>query len=200
MGKVILLTGAPATGKSTLRAKLAEALPTLKEFDYGQRLREAKAERGTSISYADLRTQSSQVIHSSDVKKLDEQIIGEIATIRREYDVLIDSHAVTREHFGFRAIPFSLSQLSRLMLDAVMVLSCDPPELLKRMDHNREGRRDVTQTQALQHQTLQQSLALTYAVACGCPLYLIDVTSLDPEGVLQEARNAMRTVGVSGVG
>jgi len=130
MGKVILLTGAPATGKSTLRARLAEVLPTVRGFDYGQRLREAIAERGQSISYAELRAQSSEVIHSSDVRELDEQIIEEIATARREFDVLIDSHAVTREQFGFRAIPFSLSQLSRLKLDAVMVLSCDPPELL----------------------------------------------------------------------
>jgi hypothetical protein len=55
MGKVVLLTGAPGVGKSTLRSALSCRVPGLQAFDYGKLLlsvRRLKASRSSIRSFA----------------------------------------------------------------------------------------------------------------------------------------------------
>jgi len=196
MGKVVLLTGAPATGKSTLRRALSERIPNLRAFDYGQLLMERKADQGIKLRYDQLRRRSSAVIEPTDVASLDERVVAGVRGLRRTMHVLIDSHAVTREVYGFRAIPFSLDRLRRLRLDAVLVLRCDPRCLVERIRERAEGRQDVTVELAREHQALQAGLGLTYAVACGCPAYILDTTSTDESGVVDAACEILAAVGI----
>src|SRR5580698_7304074 len=107
MGKVTLLTGAPGTGKSTLRRSLEPCINGLQHFDYGELLLRCVERQGATLSYSELREQSSSVISPADVLATDEWVIAEIKRLRIVSDVIIDSHALTREEYGFRAIPFS---------------------------------------------------------------------------------------------
>lgn len=198
MGKVILLTGAPATGKSTLRRGLTTHFSSLKPFDYGQLLIARKARSsGTELAYSELRQRSSEIVQAEDVKSLDEEVISEINRLREKSDVILDSHAVTREKYGFRAVPFSSEQLSRLRFDAVLVLRCDPDETLRRIQHAPDGRRQVTLELAREHQHLQETVALTYSIACGCPFFVIDTTSKNEADVEAEATLLLQGVGLA---
>ena len=94
----------------------------------------------------------------------DDWVIAEIGRLRAKSHVLIDSHALTREGFGFRAIPFSRQQLEDLRLDAVIALRCDPDVLIARVAHDPSGRREMTTELAREIQILQESLGLTYSV------------------------------------
>jgi adenylate kinase len=70
LGKVVLLTGAPGVGKSTLRTvALAYRFPALQAFDYGKLLLERKAAEGVKVKmeYRELREKSSSVITPTDV-------------------------------------------------------------------------------------------------------------------------------------
>ena len=175
--KVVLLTGAPATGKSTLAGYVQGHVQPVRSIDYGELLLcHLRRSSNLPVSYRRMRTLSAAVISHRDVEKLDNRLISEIRRLRRNCNIIIDSHAVTRERFGFRVTPFSLDQLGRLDLDAVGALHCDPRILAARIKAHPEGRRKVTSEQARHHQFLQQAVAITYAIACGCPLFVLDNT------------------------
>ena len=196
MGKVILLTGAPATGKSTLRRNLVQSIPNLCAFDYGKLLLAQKSKQGMPIEYEELRKRSAAIIAPKDVKDLDEMMISEIANLRKEAHVIIDSHAVTREVYGFRAIPFSLSQLNRLGLDAVLTLRCRPEVVIKRIAAKTEGRPVLTAELAWEHQLLQENVGMTYGIASGCPVFIIDTSDIKGQEVADIAAAILTNMGM----
>lgn len=61
-GKVILLTGAPATGKSTLAKILETNVEPLRRVSFGQLLFEYKRQTIPDLTYEELRAKSSQII------------------------------------------------------------------------------------------------------------------------------------------
>lgn len=196
MGQVILLTGSPATGKSSLRKGLFDAFEDVVEVDYGQELLAMKEEEGLKLTYEDLRQNPAAVIRRDHVVALDERVIARVQTLRQNSTLVLDSHAVTREAYGFRAIPFSATQIQRLAPSAIIVLRCDPEVILARIEANGAGRRPVTIELAREHQTLQEAIAVAYAIQAGCPIYMIDTSSKNQEEVLHEASNIITDLGV----
>jgi adenylate kinase len=109
-----------------LRNALAARFPALLAFDYGKLLLERKAAEGIKIDYPELREKSSSVISPADVGSVDDWVIQRVNELRQHSNVVLDSHALTAETYGLRAIPVSSVQLQKLKLDAVLVLRCDP--------------------------------------------------------------------------
>jgi len=196
MGKVVLLSGAPGIGKSTLRMSLEPLVNGLQHFDYGELLRRRKAQDGSVLTYDELREKSASVINPLDVSDTDAWVIAEITRLRIKSDVIIDSHALTREEYGLRAIPFSAPGLTMLQLDAILVLRCDPDVLLARTAADRRGRREMSVELAREIQLLQESLCLNYAVLCGCPFYAIDTTSRTAAEVTKVAKSILAKIGL----
>jgi adenylate kinase len=67
---------------------------------------------------------------------------------------------------------------------------------LARIEANGAGRRPVTIELAREHQTLQEAIAVAYAIQAGCPIYMIDTSSKNQEEVLHEASNIITDLGV----
>jgi adenylate kinase len=197
MGKTVLLTGAPGVGKTTLRNALAGRFPALQAFDYGKLLLERKAAEGIKIEYPELREKSSSVISPADVGSVDDWVIQRVNELRQHSDVVLDSHALTAETYGLRAIPFSALQLQKLKLDAVLVLRCDPTVLLQRTQQRPDGRRDIPEELMRELQILQETVGISYAIACGCPIFFIDTTRRTSDEVAELAVRVLVTVGLA---
>jgi adenylate kinase len=196
-GKVVLITGAAGTGKSTLVRTLLERARPFKRVDYGQLLREHKLRQtGIEISYDELRRDSASVISPQDVAAVDEWLIEQLPAWRTEGNILIDSHPVTKEAFGFRVTPFSLDQVRRIGFDAILVLVGEPNTLAQRIAEDPHGRPNVDAFQAGFQVQLQAAVAVIYAIVCGRPCFAIDTTQSTPQDVTGIALDLLRKVGV----
>ncbi len=185
MLKVIYLTGAPAAGKSSTTRALAERVPDLLVWEYGARLTEHVMAKSAGISsQADLRAASSSVVTPEDVAEVDRELLAFVQVNRRQRHVLIDSHPVTKETYGYRITPFSLEQFTKLAPDEIWVLYASPEETRRRIAADHGGRPMVSEEDARTHTALQASVAATYGMAVGRPIYLFDTAV--PRDVLVE--------------
>mgnify|MGYP000738611375 CR=1 FL=1 len=192
-GKVIYLTGAPATGKTTLARLIEEKFEPFLRIDYGKLLLERKRETFPYLKYEELREKSSKIIKVEDVKREDASLITKINELRATTNIIIDSHPVTKEEYGFRIIPFSLKLLAKLHLDIIIVLHRTYANILKTLAENPEGRPLITTEEAKAHEFLQDIIASSYGIICGCPVYILETnSSLDVliEKVLNVFRDA----------
>lgn len=132
-----MLTGAAGTGKSSLSKEAGRRISPLHHVDFGQILLNRKIAQGMAgLTYEKLRAQSATLITPEDVKATDAELIESLPKLRENTHVLIDSHAVTRESYGFRITHYSFEDLKRIALDAVVVTYCDPTELVERHKRN----------------------------------------------------------------
>lgn len=172
---VIYLTGAPATGKSTLARNLAARFPTMRVFAYSEELRRVVAAKtGTTMSEDQIRELSGSVVTTEDVRELDKRLIQDVAVERLTRPFLIDSHPVTKEAYGFRVTGFDVETLRALRPDFVVCLYTSPEVMRGRIKRDPMGRPLVTEFEAQLHTNLQTAVASQYGILSGKPVYLID--------------------------
>lgn len=175
MSKVIYLTGAPAAGKSSTSRLLAENVPNLLLWEYGAELtKHVMARSREQVSQDDLRSQSGGLVTTADVEAVDQMLASFVEMHRQNRSVLIDSHPVTKEKYGYRITAFSISQIARLAPDEIWVLFAEPHETQRRIGDDPGGRPSITVEQARMHTALQASVAATYGIITGAPVYLFD--------------------------
>ncbi len=192
MGRVVYLTGAPAAGKTTLCAGLQRRAVSLLIFSYSALLRDHAHQRyGATISAAEIREKSSGVTTRDDVRAVDAKLIAEVNAKRGTHDILIDSHPVTKESFGFRATPFTVVQLKALSPDAIICLYASPDVLHERIRNAPDGRPLPTIYEIGLHVQLQAALATQYSVEVGCSCYFID-SGVNPDALLDAAWPILR--------
>jgi adenylate kinase len=177
MPKVIYLTGAPASGKSTTARYLANARSDIVVFEYGAELTKLiNTKRASGLAQEDLRESSGRVVTEEDIRELDESLIALVQSERSKH-IIIDSHPVTKEYYGFRVTPFKWDQLPNLRITEIWVLYAPVETTRKRILSDSAGRPLPTIEEAALHTNLQCSLAATYSVVAGVPSYLFDTTA-----------------------
>ncbi len=185
MGIVIYLTGAPATGKSSLCKALAERISNLEFYSYSALLRDVVNQRmQTEIDESGIREKSSQVVTWDDVTATDRRLIDEINVKRRDRHLIIDSHPVTKETYGFRITPFTIDQLKQLAPDIVVCAYAPSIVIADRIRANPAGRPLPGDSDITLHVQLQASLAAQYGFQLNRPCYLLD-TNASEDVVLQ---------------
>jgi adenylate kinase len=110
---------------------------------------------------------------------------------RKTSHVVIDSHPVTKERYGFRVTPYSLADFARLAPTKIWVLYCSPEVTLQRIGRDAAGRPSVTPEEARMHTHLQASVAVTYGMSLGIPVHFFD-SDRDPAGLADELAARLR--------
>lgn len=178
MAKVIYLTGAPASGKSSTTRALAELVENLLVWEYGARLTAHVMVRNADVaSQTDLRARSADVVTPKDVDDVDSALLAFVTENRGHHSIIIDSHPVTKEASGYRITPFSLERFAQLAPDEIWVLYASPDETRKRIGADDGGRPMVTEEEARTHTALQASVAATYGMSLGRPVYMFDTAA-----------------------
>lgn len=172
---VIYLTGSPAAGKSSLSERLEQVISPIKVFNYGKELTEyLAAKSGGPLHQDELRRQSSQVITPEDVEALDSILLQQVSELRLKTNFVIDTHAVTKESYGFLVTPFSLQRFGELRPTKIVVLYTSPEVAISRIGANPGGRPMITEFESGFHSALQASVALSYGTSLGIPVYFLD--------------------------
>ena len=175
---VIYLTGAPATGKSTLCRNLASRFKSLTVFAYSEELRHFISKKTARLlSEDEIRAQSSTVVTAEDVANLDEQLVARVAIERQSAPFIIDSHPVTKESYGYRITGFSIDALKRVGPDVILCLYTSPGIAIQRIGADPMGRPMVSPFEADMHTHLQTAVAAQYGVILGKPVYLLDAAA-----------------------
>ena len=174
MAEVIYLTGAPATGKSTLTKALKAYIADIQIFEFGERLTARLSGSGQVSDQADLRSRSAGAITLDDVRAVDQEMIDFVATHRATRPVIIDSHAVTKESYGYRVTPYSLKEFEKLGPTQIWMLYTAPEVALRRIAANAQGRPQITEEEARFHTQLQASVAITYGMQLGTAVHFFE--------------------------
>jgi adenylate kinase len=173
--EVIYLTGHPASGKTTLVKRLTKSFPMVHGFVYSELLASHLSKRSVkALSQAKLRKRSANIVAPEDIKFVDDYLINEVRKSRRNRHVLIDSHAVTKEDYGFRVTAFSLPMLKALNPTKIYVLFTDSTTVINRIKTNPKGRPNISKFEADFHCFTQAALAVVYGVQLGIPVYFYD--------------------------
>ena len=174
---VIYLTGAPATGKSSLCQELADAVEAIEVFEYGAELTaylNEKHRKGSDFSQDELRRMSAKVANKEDIEVVDDRLLSMVKEKRRDHVVLIDSHAVTKESYGFRVTGFDIERIRLLEPTHIVCLYAWPGVVRARISQDSGGRPHVSGEEAEMHAHLQSSVAIGYGLATGAPVYFFD--------------------------
>lgn len=175
MYKVVYLTGAPAAGKSTAAHWLSKNIPEVELFQYGKELTKlASSLIASNTTQEQLRAKSSAVITKEHVRELDQRLVEFVNATRHRRHIIVDSHAVTKESFGFRITPFSPAQIINIAPTEIWVLYADARETIRRIKTKPEGRQLPTTLEADFNTELQSSVAAIYGVLTSAPVYLFD--------------------------
>jgi adenylate kinase len=88
--------------------------------------------------------------------------------------MVIDSHTVTKEDYGFRVTAFTPEQLRQLDPDVIICLYVTPETTRERILADAAGQPLPSDFELGLHANLQASLATQYAFVLGKPCYLLD--------------------------
>jgi adenylate kinase len=176
MHKLIYLTGSPASGKSSLSSQIQkERAGEVVVFEYGKELTKYLKEKGVQLdNQTELRQKSSAVVTQDDINTLDARLLDFAQSQRSTRHVIIDSHAVTKEAYGFRILPFSIEQIKVLNPSKIVVLYAESEVIIKRISENNQGRPLISSFEADMHTFLQAAVAINYGMNLHVPVYYLD--------------------------
>jgi len=160
MSFVVMITGIPGVGKSTItRMALKATKAKFRLINFGDLMFDVAVEKGL-------------VKHRDEVRKLDPmtqkeiqlEVARRIVDISKSEPVLIDTHATVRTPKGY-LLGFPLEVIETIKPDFIVIIEATPSEILGRRLRDLKRDRDVeTEDQIQRHQDLNRAAAVAYAM------------------------------------
>jgi adenylate kinase len=195
-GKVLLVTGLPASGKTTLVQLLEKKVHPIRHVNFGRLILEVRQHTDPTATHDQLRASPTTTASVDYIQQARELLLQVVRNERDATNIVIDSHAVSADDYGFRVTPDSHSFLQELRLDAILILQVDYQELYSRLNKDKSGRRQVSLSRLQSYQSLQDSVAIAYSVVTGCPVFAIDANDT-PSAVLDKTLKVFDAIGLA---
>jgi len=184
LGRVIVVTGIPGTGKTTVcneTLKLAEQTrKKIQAVNYGSVMVELSRKRGKSLHRDELRRSglTFQRNLQAEAAKIISKKTGEV-----DGDLIVDTHMSIKTANGYLAgLPFHVLQL--LNPDMFVLVEAEPHEVLSRRFRDRTRKRDKVMEDEIMEETLfSRLMAVACAVLTGASVKIIK----NPDGKQAEA-------------
>lgn len=167
---------------------LRATMPALEVWEYGARLTNFIKTRGSALDNQDeLRARSAEIVTPSDINALDDQLLDWTSENRKRTHCVIDSHPVTKESYGYRVTAFSAERFRLLAPDEIWLFYVDPEVTIERIRNDPAGRPMISFEEARIHSASQASVACTFGVVAGCPVYMFD-TNIERTKLIEKLR------------
>lgn len=124
-----------------------------------------------------LREKSSKIITAQDVRAVDRILLRKVHKTKNSQNIIIDSHAITNEEYGYRSTPFSMSLLKGLKVDFFVTLFTRPEIIVQRLIDKPEGRIIPSIHNVSVGIDMQNALILSYGLLTDKPVYFLDLSS-----------------------
>lgn len=176
---MIIVMGLPGAGKSSV---LSGAEGTGYSFlNYGTLMFEIAKER-FGISHRD----EMRRLPVGQQKQVQEAVAARLSSEKGK--AVLDTHCSVKTSRGYLpGLPFSL--LEKLQVDAVVLLTANPEEILGRRKSDETRARDPESLESImEHDLMNKSLLAAYAAHRGCPARII----YNHDGKLEDAVRQLR--------
>ena len=188
MKKLIVITGVPGTGKTTVCRELEKMMEkNVKIVNFGTVMVELAKRMGQDLHRDDIRK------HSVDFQsKLQIEAAKEIARRAEKFDgtLVVDTHMVIRTQEGYWAgLPYKVLQI--LKPNMFILIEAEPEEILERRFKDADRKRDkVLKEEIVEELLFSRFFAASCASITGAPIKIIK----NPHGKQIEAAKEILNV------
>jgi adenylate kinase len=181
MPKVVILTGVPASGGTTVTKKAIEVLEghgqQLTMVTYSDVMLEEASRRGWANARDDIRKLDPS--EQRDLQKTAARSISEMDST----GLVVDTHATVRTLRGYLpGLPTWV--LDELKPELIIVVESAPGEIIRRRNADKSRQRDAQDAMAVQqHQDVNKAICMAYAAYSGATVKILQ----NPDGRLDEA-------------
>ncbi len=181
MSKIVVLTGVPASGGTTVTRKAIEQLEAqgnpFKMVIYSDIMLDEALQRGWVQARDDIRKLDPR--KQRDLQQIAARAIADMATT----PLVVDTHATVRTPKGYLpGLPTWV--LNELKPDLILVVEARPAEIIRRRNADKSRKRDVQDERGIEeHQEVNKAICMAYAAYTGATVKILQ----NPDGKLSEA-------------
>ena len=181
MSQIVVLTGIPGSGKTTVTRKAIEKLEArghrLRMVTYSDIMLDEALKRGLVQVRDEIRKLAPQ--EQRELQSIAARLIADMATT----SLVVDTHATMRTPKGYLpGLPTWV--LDELKPDIILVVEADPEEIIRRRNTDKSRNRDVQDERGIrEHQEINRAICMAYAAHTGATVKILQ----NPDGKLSEA-------------
>ncbi|WP_457614649.1 adenylate kinase [Methanopyrus sp.] len=180
MGHVIVATGVPGVGATTVTTEAVKDLPGYEHVNYGDVMLEIAKEEGLVEHRDEIRKLPAE--KQREIQRLAARRIAKMAEERE--GIIVDTHCTIKTPAGYLpGLPVWV--LEELRPDVIVLIEADPDEIMmRRVRDSEERQRDYDRAHEIEeHQRMNRMAAMAYAALTGATVKIIE----NHDGRLEEA-------------
>jgi adenylate kinase len=164
MTKLIIFTGTPGSGKSTVLAELAKN--GVKVVNLGSEMLKVAQRKGV--------TDRDKLRYMSDDDIIETRVEALKGIIEAKEDTIIDTHATVKQ--GSRYVPgLSITELTNIRIKAVVYIDATSKEVLRRRQNDTTRKREQeTEGDIDEQRSVNIAIISAFALHYNIPIYIID--------------------------